>query len=271
MNSDSQNEWWDGRNENSFFPGIYKLGDNSREGHLLDRCLTLEERTQRECDMIEHLLPINRHSKILDCPCGYGRHTIELASRGYQVWGVDLCGIFLKDARSTAAKKKVDDHCKFIQSDMRNLPESLTGFDICLNMFLSFGFFSHIENMNVLSNFRRILKKGGVLLIHSDINPVKAYNGQFKDRETRTLKNGKILKVDETFDNKTGMLHGKWIIKNGVKLNTKEYAIRIYTNDETLVMMEKAGFSECHITHPFKQGNSNLTTLPQEVVYVATV
>jgi 2-polyprenyl-3-methyl-5-hydroxy-6-metoxy-1,4-benzoquinol methylase len=52
--------------------------------------------TLGECDFIEKEINSNRSFKILDIGCGTGRHSIELAKRGYTVTGVDLSDSLLK-------------------------------------------------------------------------------------------------------------------------------------------------------------------------------
>ena len=43
-----------------------------------------------ECDFIEKEIKHNKATKILDIGCGTGRHSIELAKRGYSIVGIDL-------------------------------------------------------------------------------------------------------------------------------------------------------------------------------------
>ena len=60
---------------------------------------TLAERTPIEVDQIEALLHLHPPRRILDLPCGQGRHAIELARRSYDVTGVDLSEYMLGVAR----------------------------------------------------------------------------------------------------------------------------------------------------------------------------
>ena len=48
------------------------------------------ERTKSEVDFIEKVLKLKKRAKILDLGCGHGRHSVELALRGYKVTGQDL-------------------------------------------------------------------------------------------------------------------------------------------------------------------------------------
>ena len=62
------------------------------EGIVLDcwRKALSPAQTRREADFLLGALEMSRGARVLDVPCGLGRHAIELASLGLQVTGVDL-------------------------------------------------------------------------------------------------------------------------------------------------------------------------------------
>ncbi len=76
--------------------------------------------TKGECDFIEKEVGFNKKLNIIDVGCGTGRHSIELAQRGYKVCGIDLSESMLKKAKEKAGQKQVD--ISFLQCDARNLP-----------------------------------------------------------------------------------------------------------------------------------------------------
>ena len=52
-----------------------------------------------ECDFIDSEIEENKALRLLDVGCGTGRHSIELAKRGYSVIGIDLSHSLLTKAR----------------------------------------------------------------------------------------------------------------------------------------------------------------------------
>lgn len=106
--------------------------------------------TPLEVDKIINLLNIKEGSKILDLCCGVGRHSIELAKRGFTVIGVDSNEEYLKMAIKKSKKEKVN--IEFIKDDMRNFYRE-NHFDIIINMFTSFGFFEDmLDDKKVIEN-----------------------------------------------------------------------------------------------------------------------
>jgi len=119
--------------------------------------------TLGECDFIEQELKHNKKVRILDVGCGTGRHSIELAKRGYTVTGVDLSGNQIKRAREKAQEAGVI--VDFQIQDARSL--SFNGaFDLAI--MLCEGGFSLMEtdemNFEILKSATKALKsKGGFI------------------------------------------------------------------------------------------------------------
>lgn len=232
--------WWS--EKSGFFGNFYIEGDDSIEGYLSRKKQSLKQRTSTEIGGIIKLLSLKRDSKILDCPCGYGRHSIGLTQEGMIVTGSDINSTHLKKALSDSKKEKVE--IKFIKENMIGIRYK-NEFDAVINMFYSFGFFdTDKENEKVLKNFFKALKKGGKLLMHTDVNIPRIISGKYKEKETRILNNGKTLKIIDEYDLNTKRINGAWIIKNNAKESKKEYSVRVYTKEEFTTLCRKAGFSE---------------------------
>ena len=129
-------EWWE--EEAGFFGEFYMRGDNSVEGYLAGKDQSLQQRTDIEVCGVEKLLGLHPGDKILDCPCGYGRHSIELAKKGYQVVASDNNSVHMNTLSQYATQEQV-----FLTLDLLDMrkPPCGSNFDAVINMFFSFGFF----------------------------------------------------------------------------------------------------------------------------------
>ena len=56
------------------------------------------EETKNEVDFLIDQLKLQGNEKILDLACGYGRHSLELARRGYDVTGIDITSEYIEYA-----------------------------------------------------------------------------------------------------------------------------------------------------------------------------
>lgn len=119
--------------------------------------------TLGEVDFMEKEINFDKSKKILDLGCGTGRHSIELAKRGYSVTGLDLSESLLNKARekSSALKLKID----FIRGDARNF-KLVNKFDLII--MICEGAFPLMEtdemNFAILENAYNSLEKNGKLI-----------------------------------------------------------------------------------------------------------
>ena len=88
-------------------------------------------------DFIERELALPPRARILDVPCGSGRHALTLAARGHRVTGVDISTEALGYARRAAAAAGVD--VEFVESDMRQVRRG-GAFDAAVCLGNSFGY-----------------------------------------------------------------------------------------------------------------------------------
>ncbi len=119
--------------------------------------------TVGECDFIEKEIDGDRRRRILDIGCGTGRHSVELARRGYDVTGVDLSDSMLERARTKARDLGVS--IDFQRQDARTLPFSRE-FDLAI--MLCEGAFPLMEtdemNYRILANAAAALRPDGKLI-----------------------------------------------------------------------------------------------------------
>jgi SAM-dependent methyltransferase len=271
-------DWWDGRQAGSFFPHVYYEGDKSREGYLNMVPLAQVARTARECELLETELRENfpesqaSELKILDCPCGQGRHSIYLARLGYTVVGADLCPDAIAAAREALAKEPdhVQRRCSFVEDDMRSLRKVGSGFSAAINMFFSFGFFSEEGNLATLRSYHSVLATHGILLIHTDVNRYLIDDGGYGDPTHRTTEDGSQLLVEEHWDASSGRLNGGWTItRPSGEQRSGLYSVRIYSSSELKRHFQSCGFDPLAEKPVAIFGRKFSVHKSQEIIYLA--
>ena len=122
----------------------------------------------------EALADLAPGARVLDLPCGHGRHAVELARWGWRVVGVDLSPTFLATAAAAAAH--AGQRLALVRGDMRRFPLSDAAFPAAICMFTSLGYFSDdAQHQAVLDEFARVLMpRGRFVLDLANIDAVRA-------------------------------------------------------------------------------------------------
>jgi len=191
-----------------------------------------------EIDFVEKVLKLKPGAKVFDLCCGHGRHSVELARRGYDVTGQDLSEYFLNIAKQSAQKAGVK--IRVVHNDMRNIGFE-NEFDAAIIMFTSFGVLeSDPENQKVLNGLSASLKKGGRICIDAANRDWIIRRYMHKDH--KYLNDGSLLVMEREFDHISGyhIESRKIYAPNG---SFKEYKImlRFYTVPELISMFKTAG------------------------------
>lgn len=191
------------------------------------------EDTKQQVDFIIKTLDLKRDQRILDLACGFGRHSLELSRRGFQVVGADITRDFITDAENTAKKEGLS--AQFILSDIRDLKFNQE-FDVVLN--LADGAIGYLENDNenlkIFDVIANALKPGGKHFM--DLCNAKYAELHFPSTSWEAGENALSLSSFEWNTEKKIMLYGGKTIPYGEPLGKPEIitgdAIRLYTHDE---------------------------------------
>jgi len=200
------------------------------------------EAAEGDVDNIVKLLAPEEGAKILDLCCGIGRHSLELARRGYEVVGVDLTDEYLTKAQRWAENEGLD--VRFVKSDMRHFCQ-IEEFDAVINMFTAFGYFEiEADNRRVLANIHCSLRKGGTLILDTIGKEILARI--FQQRDWHEADGGIFLREYKMQQN-WSWIDSRWMmLKNG---NIREYRFghRIYSAVEIAGLLKDCGFSSVNI------------------------
>lgn len=194
--------------------------------------------TPAEIDQVLSFLSVKSGAKILDLGCGLGRHSLELARRGFFVTGIDKTTAYLEKARKQAKAEGLA--IDFVEDDIRNFcrPNS---FDGAISMFTTFGYFKDpADDLQVLVNVFRSLKKGGKLVM--ELRGKEEFARVFRER-IWSEKDGTILLEERKIKRNWSWLESRWIIIKGQ--TRKEFLVshRLFSASELQALLRKSGFN----------------------------
>ena len=224
------------------------------------------ERDRREVARLLELLALPAGSRILDCPCGQGRHAHLLAEAGFDVDGLDYSRELLARARARGTGPRL----RYTRGDMRRLPARWTGrFDAVLDLFTSFGFFvDPSDDARVIAEFARVLRPGGVLVWHGGSRD--GVMARFLARDWWTASDGTMFGQERSFDPLSGILTVRttWTGRRGG--GEREHRIRLYTASRLAELCADAGLLVEHAydgwrDRPLRRRSSEMLLVARKV------
>lgn len=173
--------------------------------------------TLGECDFLEREIDFDKTINILDVGCGTGRHSIELAKRGYTVTGIDLSESLLNKGRQKAAANNVS--VDFQRHDARSLPFE-NRFDLAI--MICEGAFPLMEtdemNFEILSNVSKSLKHKAKF-IFTTLNGLFPIFNSINDFHSTDIKEDNATYISSHFD----------------LMTLRDYNITTFTDDQGTV------------------------------------
>jgi len=203
--------------------------------HVMFRPKRLAQ-TPAEVDALVKLLDLKPNARILDLPCGIGRHSAELAHRGFKVTGVDLHEPYLAEARAKAPG------VEWVRADMREFVRP-GEFDAVLNLFTSFGYFEDpAGDLRVVKNAFESLRPGGAFVI--EMKGKENVVAEYQERRWIELEDGSSLLSRLTIGNGWRTVRDDWILLKGDERREGHFETRLYAATELERLLLDAGFTD---------------------------
>jgi SAM-dependent methyltransferase len=217
------NDWW-----RTFFSGM------AVEWWLL---AANAELTRQEVDFLIESLDVPAPAKLLDVPCGGGRHSIALAERGYEMTGVDISEDFLKAARAQSAERH--DRVHWEQREMRDLPWPAE-FDGAYSFGNSFGYLDDAGNAQFLKSVAAALKPGARFVLETGYVAETLFP-VLQERSWYPIGDMMVLS-QRRYDPTEARLHVEYTTIRGTEKDKRVMSARVYSYREIVRLLEDAGF-----------------------------
>ncbi|HEY7350971.1 MAG TPA: class I SAM-dependent methyltransferase [Ktedonobacterales bacterium] len=198
--------------------------------------LQTEEWTGKDVAFLARQLPLPRYQRLLDLCCGYGRHALPLAGRGYQVTGLDRDAAAIAEAQQRTAR--AGQAITYLIADMRQVGEVPGAFDAVINMWQSFCYFDEATNIDLLRQMHRKLTPGGRFIIDM-------YNRAFYERQQGSQRreiNGIIVESNTYLQDRR--LHSvlRYLDEAGER-GGDHFDFQMFTPDEFSALAAACGFT----------------------------
>jgi len=198
------------------------------------------ESTVADVEFIEKHLGLTPGSRILDVPCGSGRHSLALAARGHRVTGVDISTDAIAHARRTAADAHVD--VEFVLADMREIPQA-SSFDAAVCLGNSFGYLDLTGTRKFVASLAVAVRPGGGLVIDFNATAetvLPGYTG-----EPRTMQTGDItVEATTEYDIAASRLISRYHFTRGAEKLSATAIHHIYTSGHLGELLTDGGFTD---------------------------
>jgi len=232
-----------------------------------DRAITI-----KEVDLFSEILDLSPEQRILDLCCGQGRHSLELARRGFRyLEGLDRSHYLIQKAKALGKKEGLN--LTFREGDARKLPYAPDTFDVIMILGNSLGYFETIQDdLRVLKEVLRTLKPWARLLI--DVADGRYLRAHFEPRSWEWMDKKNFVCRERSLS-----LDGQRLISREVVTQVERgviadqfYAERLYPRESLTKLLEAAGFSDINFHGKFStnsQRNEDLGMMKQRIIVTA--
>jgi SAM-dependent methyltransferase len=173
--------------------------------------------TVAEAAFLRRVLPLPEFRRVLDVPCGFGRHMALLVDSGYDVVGIDNDPTVVAEAQAEGLDARL--------GDMRDLRRLREDFDAVVCMWTSFGYFDAETNADVLRGFAARVRPGGRIVL--DLLDPTFFESRQGERDNNGVRDRKTI-VD-------GRIHTELEYPDGER---DVFEWQLYTAEELAALAE---------------------------------
>ncbi len=236
MRFDVDPDWW-----KELFDEIYLKTDA--------RSVCDDDVTRREIDLLLELLPLSRDHEILDLCGGHGRHSIELARRGFGKCTVLDYSRFLLEKGKTDADR-LGMGIRFVRGDARKTGLPSDHYDRVLVLGNSLGYLPPPEgDREILKEAMRLMNCGGKLLL--DIVNGAVLRSRFTPIAWHEIGEDLVVCRARTMEGDVVRTRELVLSKTGGLIRDRSYSLTIHDPDSIALLLSDLGFSDVKVTGDF--------------------
>ena len=222
-------EWW-----RTLFNSLYLETD----GDIVEN----DRNTEQEVDLLVRSAGLQRNDRLLDLCCGQGRHSLELARRGFpHVTGLDRSRYLIRLARKRARQRNLQ--VSFHEGDARRFRLGDGEFHCVCILGNSFGYFDRPEDdLAVLEAIKRALASGGVLVM--DLMDGEWMRSHFEPRSWEWVDQNHFVCRERGLAEDGDRLISREVVVHAERgvIADQFYAERLYSKERMEALMQRAGF-----------------------------
>src|SRR6516164_8037601 len=223
-------DWW-----RTLFNSLYLETD----GDVIEN----DRNTADEVDLLIRSVGLERNDRILDLCCGQGRHSLELAHRGFpQVTGLDRSRYLIRLARKRAKQRNLQ--VSFHEGDARRFRLGDAEFHCVCVLGNSFGYFERLEDdLAVLEAVKRALASGGSLVM--DLMDGDWMRHHFEARSWEWVDQNHFVCRERDLAGDGDRLISREVVVHAERgvIADQFYAERLYSKERLETLLKSAGFT----------------------------
>ncbi len=224
-------EWW-----KSLFNSLYLKTD----GDVVEN----PANTIREVDLLMQYAGLHVRDSLLDLCCGQGRHSLELAARGFEnVYGIDRSRFLIRLAKKRAKQQNL--RAQFSEGDAREIKLPENSRDCVFLMGNSFGYFERMEDDRaVFVAIQKVLRSEGTLFL--DLMDGAWMREHFEPRSWEWINQNHFVCRERSLSSEGNRVVCREVVVHaemGV-IADQFYAERLYSFQEIQKLLNDSGFTD---------------------------
>ena len=206
--------------------------------------------TRAEVDRVLRLVDPPEGAAIVDVGCGVGRHSVELARRGFRAIGLDPMEPFISEAREFARRAGVE--VEFYVGGLGDI-EGTNAYDLAWLFDLPLGYVSRDELVSALAGLGRSLVPGGRLLLIP-----QCVSEDHQSRNSWRRDEGTYMLVQDTAD-PSGLAEEEFVRIDPESATIERFIDRrvLYTLQGVQSLLEESGFLQVALHGTLQAGEKH--------------